>query len=164
MVTRATYFQVLYGLAVSIILSISTILSFHFLLAPFCRGPHVHKENLMGMYETISIIMPNAGEEVIEQINEKTAKIITDTGGEILKVDNWGIKTLAYPIKKEPQGYYVYTVFSGNSDGVNEMERIFRIDDNVLKYMTIKLGKDFVLTDTVPDTETEDEESAVAEA
>ena len=111
----------------------------------------------MGMYETISIIMPNAGEEVIDQINDKTAKIITDAGGEVLKVDKWGARKLAYPIKKEPQGYYVYTVFSGNSDGVNEMERIFRIDDNVLKYMTIKLGKDFVLTDTVPGTE--DEES-----
>lgn len=116
----------------------------------------------MGMYETISIIMPNAGEEVIDQISEKTASIITDAGGEILKVDKWGLKTLAYPIKKNPQAYYVYTVFSGNSAGIDEMERIFRIDDNVLKYMTIKLGKDFVLTDTVADTETESEESVEA--
>lgn len=113
----------------------------------------------MGMYETISIIMPNAGEEVIDQISEKTAKIITDAGGEILKVDKWGAKKLAYPIKKEQQGYYVYTVFSGNGEGVDEMERIFRIDDNVLKYMTIKLGKDFVLTDTVIGAETDEEES-----
>ncbi len=114
----------------------------------------------MGMYETISIIRPNAGEDVINQISEKTASIITEAGGEILKVDKWGLKQLAYPIQKEPQGYYVYTVFSDNSAGVNEMERIFRIDENVLKYMTIKLGKDFVLTDTTPDTE--DEETAEA--
>ena len=114
----------------------------------------------MGMYETISIIKANVGEEIIDQISEKTATIITEAGGEILKVDKWGLKQLAYPIQKEPQGYYVYTVFSGNSDGINEMERIFRIDENVLKYMTIKLGKDFVLTDTTPGTE--DEESAEA--
>ena len=114
----------------------------------------------MGMYETISIIKPTTGEDVIDQISDKTASIITDAGGEILKVDKWGLKQLAYPIQKEPQGYYVYTVFSGNSDGINEMERIFRIDDNILKYMTIKLGKDFVLTDKPLGTE--DEESAEA--
>ena len=114
----------------------------------------------MGMYETISIIKQNAGEDVIDQISEKTAAIITAADGEILKVDKWGLKQLAYPIQKEPQGYYVYTVFSGNGAGVDEMERIFRIDDNVLKYMTIKLGKDFVLSNTTPNSE--DKEPAEA--
>lgn len=101
----------------------------------------------MEKYETISIIRPNATEEIITAISDKTADIIAKTGGEILKIDKWGLRQLAYPIKKEPHGYYVYTVFSGNGAGVDEMERIFKIDDNVLKYMTIKLDKNFVLSD-----------------
>jgi small subunit ribosomal protein S6 len=101
----------------------------------------------MEKYETISIIRPNVSEDIIEAISNKTADIINNIGGEILKVDKWGLRKLAYPIKKEPTGYYVYTVFSGNGAGVDEMERIFKIDDNILKYMTIKLDKNFVLSD-----------------
>lgn len=101
----------------------------------------------MEKYETISIIRPNVSEDTIAAISDRTADIITAAGGEILKVDKWGLKQLAYPIKKEPTGYYVYTVFSGNGAGVDEMERIFKIDDNVFKYMTIKLDKDFVISD-----------------
>ncbi len=101
----------------------------------------------MEKYETISIIRPNVTEDIIAAISDKTAQIISDAGGEILKVDKWGLRQLAYPIRKEPTGHYVYTVFSGNAAGVDEMERIFKIDENVLKYMTIKLGKDFVLND-----------------
>lgn len=101
----------------------------------------------MDKYETITIIRPNVSEEVIAAISTKTEGIIKNVGGEILKVDKWGLRQLAYPIKKEPTGYYVYTVFSGNGAGIDEMERIFRIDDSVLKYMTVKLDKDFVLSD-----------------
>lgn len=97
------------------------------------------------IYETISIIRPGAGEEAITKISERTAEIIGAADGEIMAVDNWGLKTLAYPIKKEETGYFVYTVFKGNGAGVDEMERIFRIDDNVLKYMTVKLDDSFVL-------------------
>lgn len=117
----------------------------------------------MEKYETISIIRPNVSEDIIAAISDKTADIIKEVGGEILKVDKWGLKQLAYPIKKEPTGYYVYTVFSGNGAGVDEMERIFKIDDNILKYMTIKLDKDFVLSDKsygAPDDETEDSSAA----
>ena len=117
----------------------------------------------MEKYETISIIRPSVSEDIIAAISDKTADIIKDAGGEILKVDNWGLKQLAYPIKKEPTGYYVYTVFSGNGAGINEMERIFKIDDNVLKYMTIKLDKDFVLTDKSYATDEEESDASATE-
>ncbi|MEN8256694.1 MAG: 30S ribosomal protein S6 [Thermodesulfobacteriota bacterium] len=117
----------------------------------------------MEKYETISIIRPNVSEDIIAAISDKTADIIKDAGGEILKVDQWGLKQLAYPIKKEPNGYYVYTVFSGNGAGIDEMERIFKIDDNVLKYMTIKLDKNFVLTDKSYADQDEDSESSETE-
>ncbi len=113
----------------------------------------------MEKYETISIIRPNVSEDTITAISDKTAEIIKEAGGEILKVDQWGLRQLAYPIKKEPTGHYVYTVFSGNGAGIDEMERIFKIDDNILKYMTIKLDKNFVLSDKSYANQDQDDDS-----
>jgi small subunit ribosomal protein S6 len=93
----------------------------------------------MRRYETISIISPNLGEDEVKAISQKTAGIIEADGGTILNVDNWGLKKLAYPIDKQQQGYYVYTEFAAVPAAVSEMERIFKIDDNVLKFMTVKL-------------------------
>jgi small subunit ribosomal protein S6 len=103
------------------------------------RAINVHKEDQMRRYETISIISPNIGEDEIKAISQKTAGIIESDGGTIIYVDNWGLKKLAYPIKKQQQGYYVYTEFAAVPSAVNEMERIFKIDDHVLKFMTVKL-------------------------
>lgn len=93
----------------------------------------------MRRYETISIIRPSVGEDEIEAISQKTADIITSGGGIIINTDKWGLKKLAYPIQKELQGYYIYTVFAAKPAEVNEMERIFKINDQILKFMTIKL-------------------------
>lgn len=113
-------------------------------------------------YETISIIRPAAGEDAISKISERTAEIIGAAGGEILAVDKWGLKKLAYPIQKEENGYFVYTVFKGNGAGLDEMERIFRIDDNVLKYMTIRLDDSFALPEK-KDAEDSTEQEEVEE-
>ena len=107
----------------------------------------------MRRYETISIIRPNVGEDEIKAISQKTADIIESEGGTILNVDNWGLKKLAYPIKKELQGYYVYTLYAGVPAAVNEMERIFKIDDNVLKFMTLKLQDVYVADPIVESSE-----------
>ena len=56
--------------------------------------------------------------------------------------DDWGLKRLAYEIKKKPRGYYVRLDYCGTGALVDEMERFFRIDDRVLKYMTVLLDKD----------------------
>ncbi len=93
----------------------------------------------MRRYETISIINPGVGEDVIQAISKRSAEIIEKENGIIINVDNWGLKKLAYPINKQQQGYYVYTEYAAIPSAVAEMERIFKIDDNVLKFMTIKL-------------------------
>ena len=59
-----------------------------------------------------------------------------------VKVDEWGKRKLAYAIKKKPRGYYVLLDFCGNASIVDEMERFFRIDDRVMKYMTVLLDRD----------------------
>jgi small subunit ribosomal protein S6 len=92
----------------------------------------------MRRYETIAILRPNSGEEEINRVIELTTQIIADEKGSIIELNKWGMKKLAYLIKKESLGYYVYFDFAGTPAAVNEIERKYRIDDVVLKYMTIK--------------------------
>ncbi len=94
----------------------------------------------MRSYETIFIVRPNVAEDEIEAIASKTSAIIEGDGGTILRSNNWGLKKLAYLIKKEAQGHYVYVDFAGVPASVAEIERIFRIDDRILKYLTVKLS------------------------
>ena len=93
----------------------------------------------MRRYETIFIVRPNVAEDEIEAVISKTSSIIEGDGGTIIKIDKWGLKKLAYLIKKETQGYYVFVDYAAIPDSVSEMERIFRINDKVLKYLTLKL-------------------------
>jgi small subunit ribosomal protein S6 len=91
-------------------------------------------------YETIAIIKSNLGENDIADIIDKTSSIITSDGGTILNIDKWGVKKLAYLIKKESQGYYIHFDYAATPAAVAEVERIFRIDDRLLKFMTVKLA------------------------
>jgi small subunit ribosomal protein S6 len=94
----------------------------------------------MRRYETIFIVRPNISEDEIEAITAKTTSTIEGDGGTIFRNDKWGLKKLAYLIKKEYQGYYVYLDYAGVPASVAEIERIFRIDDRILKYLTVKLA------------------------
>lgn len=93
----------------------------------------------MRRYETIIIIRPSVGEDGIKEIIGKYADIITNDGGHIVKEDHWGAKTLAYPIDKEQQGYYICLEYASVPESVSEIERLAKLDDRLLKYMTVKL-------------------------
>ncbi len=92
----------------------------------------------MRRYETIFILRPNLSEEKVEKVVEYFTEIIKNDGGVIIALNQWGMKKLAYLIKKESFGYYVFCDYAGTPASVSEIERRFRIDDTVLKYMTIK--------------------------
>ncbi len=94
----------------------------------------------MRHYETTYILRPNLGEEQFTEIIERTNAIITGDGGTIIEVDRWGLKKLAYEIKKETQGLYIYLNYAAPGTTIKEIERIFRIDDRLLRYLTIKLA------------------------
>ena len=95
----------------------------------------------MRRYETIFIAKPNVAEDEIEAIAAKTTSIIENDGGTIFRINNWGIKKLAYLIKKESQGYYVVVDYAGIPASVAEIERVYRIDDRILKYLTVKIAE-----------------------
>lgn len=92
----------------------------------------------MRRYETIFILRPNVGEEEIKRVVESSRQIILDEQGTVIEMNNWGMKKLAYLIKKESLGFYVFCDYAGTPAAVAEIERKCRIDDTVLKYLTIK--------------------------
>jgi small subunit ribosomal protein S6 len=96
----------------------------------------------MRRYETIFIADNDLSEEDRSPIFEKLKDLIQQHNGLLVMVEEWGSKKLAYEIKKKARGYYVRLDYCGSGVLVNEIERFFRIDDRILKYMTVLLDKD----------------------
>lgn len=94
----------------------------------------------MRHYETIIIIKPNAGEADVKAKIDKVTGVINSFHGNVVKVDNWGLKKLAYLINKEQQGIYVYFEYASAPETIAELERQLRIDDTILKYISIKIN------------------------
>ncbi|MEJ2731920.1 MAG: 30S ribosomal protein S6 [Deltaproteobacteria bacterium] len=95
----------------------------------------------MRRYETIIITDPDLSAEQRDPILQRVADVVNQGDGYLALTDEWGARKLAYEIKKKDRGYYVRFDFCGTGAVVNEMERFFRIDDRVLKYMTVLLDK-----------------------
>ena len=95
----------------------------------------------MRRYETIIIIDPDLSVEEREPVLARVKDVIAQQDGYLAFIDDWGTRKLAYEIKKKARGYYVRFDFCGTAAVVDEIERFFRIDDRVLKYMTVLLDK-----------------------
>jgi small subunit ribosomal protein S6 len=95
----------------------------------------------MRRYETIIILDPDLSAEKREPVLKRVQDVIEQQGGYLALIDDWGARKLAYEIKKKERGYYVRFDFCGTAALVDEIERFFRIDDRVLKFMTVLLDK-----------------------
>ncbi len=93
----------------------------------------------MKRYETIVIIDPDLSKEAEAPILERVNDLIPQFGGTLIVTDDWGTRKLAYDIKKKNRGHYVRLDFCGDGALVQEIERFFKIDDKVLKFMTVLL-------------------------
>ena len=96
----------------------------------------------MKRHETIVIIDPDLSKEAEAPILERVNDLIPQYEGFLIETDDWGTKKLAYEIKKKSRGHYVRVDFCGGGDLIQEMERFFRIDDKVLKFMTVLLDEE----------------------
>ncbi len=94
----------------------------------------------MRRYETVFIVTPDSSEEELQAVADKFRGVITGMNGKIAAYDEQGKKSLAYNIKKQNKGYYVLMDYLGHADVVAELERNMRLDDRVLKYLTVKLA------------------------
>jgi small subunit ribosomal protein S6 len=112
----------------------------------------------MRKYETIFIAHPDLGEDEVKGLIEKMRGIIESLNGQLIKVEDWGRRKLAYKVKKVTKGYYVLVRFLGNGEVLAEIERNLRLWDGVLKYQSVRLdgkGPEEVQTPVkeVPQTE-----------
>jgi small subunit ribosomal protein S6 len=95
----------------------------------------------MRRYELIFIVHPDLGEEEVQTLTERYLQIITGQQGTIIKTENWGKRRLAYDIEKQSKGTYVLVDFYGPGTMIREIERNLKIDDKILRYLTVKTGE-----------------------
>lgn len=92
----------------------------------------------MQAYEVMYIIRPDLEEEAVQEIVNRFTEVVNTNGGTDLKVDFWGKRRLAYEINKVNEGFYVLMNFSGETRTVVEVERLMKISDAVLRFLTTK--------------------------
>ena len=92
----------------------------------------------MRKYEVMFILKSNLEEEKRNEVINKFKSII-ESNGEVLSVDEWGNRKLAYEIKKMNEGYYVLITFNANADLPQELDRNFRISDDVIRHLIVHL-------------------------
>jgi small subunit ribosomal protein S6 len=95
----------------------------------------------MNRYETIFVINPDLGEDETQNVITKFTGIISSQDGVQLKLEDWGRRRLAYKIDKFSQGYYVLADFAGMPAGVAELERNLKIDDRIIRFLSVKTGE-----------------------
>lgn len=94
------------------------------------------------VYESAILINAALDDETIKNLIERVKETITTNGAEILDIEDWGRKRLAYQIKKSKIGYYVIFRFDSSPGIVPKLERFYQLDESILRYLTITLSKD----------------------
>lgn len=106
----------------------------------------------MREFETLLLFSPEISAENREGLLKTITGIIEREGGKIVKVDQWGMRDLAYPVRKQMRGYYVLLVFEAPPALVAELERNLRIMEGVFKFLTVRLDENEAPTETVEET------------
>lgn len=95
----------------------------------------------ISQYESVIIFTPVLSEKQMTDAVTAYKQLIIDNGGEIVHEENWGLTKLAYPIQKKSTGFYHIFEFKGVNDLISKLELAYRRDDQVMRYLTIKLDK-----------------------
>ena len=95
-------------------------------------------------YESIFILNPSIEEAESEKIVQRMQDVINGHGGQMLKVEKWGKKRLAYIVRKQKKGEYVLLHFKGQPETVAELERNYKMVDSIIKYLTVRLEKEAI--------------------
>lgn len=95
----------------------------------------------MANYESVLIARQDLGASQVNSLVENLSEVLKREGGEVVKVDNWGLKNLAYRIKKNRKGHYVLLNIAAPAKAIFEYERLMRLNEDVIRYMTIKVDE-----------------------
>lgn len=95
----------------------------------------------MAFYESVFIARQDATPQQVAALADSIAQTIATQGGKVTKTEHWGLRTLAYRIKKNRKGHYVLLNIDAPAAAVHEMERTLRINEDVLRYLTIRVDE-----------------------
>lgn len=93
----------------------------------------------MPLYESVYIARPDISAAQVESLTESLSKILEENGGKVTKNEYWGLKSLAYRIKKNRKGHYSLMNIDAPAAALSEMERNMRLNEDVLRYMSIRV-------------------------
>lgn len=93
-------------------------------------------------YEVMYIIDPETQAEKIGRLNEAVGKLIEKEGGTVVRMDDIGMRPLAYPIQKKKEGHYVLFEITGSGQEIAELERRMRVNDMIMRYITVRVDED----------------------
>ena len=95
----------------------------------------------MPYYESVFIARQDISSTQVETLTDDFAKVIEDNGGQVTKRESWGLRSLAYRIKKNRKGHYVLFNIDGPSAAIHEMERQMHLNENILRFLTLKVDE-----------------------
>lgn len=95
----------------------------------------------MRLYESVFIARQDITSAQVEAMADEFAEIITSAGGSIKKREYWGLRSLAYRIKKNRKGHYVMLNLESDSETLNEYERIMGLNEDILRFMTVSIDE-----------------------
>jgi small subunit ribosomal protein S6 len=95
-------------------------------------------------YELTYIVNSVISDEQVKDMVSRVTAYVTENAGEIIEVDEWGARRLAFPIQKKRNGYYVNMYFKAAGDLIPRLESAMEIDDNILRYLTLRLDPKMV--------------------
>src|SRR5688572_6691805 len=107
-------------------------------------GAFVQEDCCMELYESLFIIRASVTDQEATALIEKMKTVAEKTGAKFIKSENWGKKKLAYEVKRERKGTYVYFYFRAPNVTVGELERAYRLEDTIIKFLTVHLKKELV--------------------
>ena len=95
----------------------------------------------MAFYENTIIAKQDLADKEIKSIKDKYSGIINDTSGKVLKIEEWGLLSLANKIKNYKKGFYIHYKFEGNQNTLKEIEKKIKVDSSIIRYLTVKYKK-----------------------
>ena len=102
---------------------------------------NIDLSNLTVEYETTFLSVPTLSEQDYKQVVEKFEKYILAGGGKIINLEHWGQRRLEYEIERHANAYYTYVEYEAPGTLIDDLEREFRYDERVIRYLTVKVGK-----------------------
>lgn len=94
----------------------------------------------MPFYENVFIVRPDASPQQVENLAGEMEALVQERGGDVPKTEIWGLKSLAYRIKKSRKGHYVFMNVDAPATTLGELERSLRLNEDVLRYMSVRVG------------------------